>query len=338
MPSAFERAFIQRFEGLHLLDGALHAFVGAVEEHDVAFAVLGDVFHAVEPHGEEHEAGRHFTGLHGFASVGETFGDLLAEAGIAGTFKLGGFFFGFGFDADGAGFGLGCAGFDEVLGLSFVFGGGLHVVAGNDLRHGAHDGFIEGDVVDLKVEKVVAPAVERFFEVILHGADDLGAEDEDFGLLFVRHIGANAAFDTADEGLHEALFVDEAEGDLLDGLLTSVLRGVNDERFEVYVGLVERDGFEFELDGLVLRGDAFIDTLKQWQLEVEAWQHEALVFAKAGDDSHMPLFDDGGAEEDENNEDDGGGDHGTWFCWMFFGKAMGGDEIRRGIRRSGVQG
>ncbi len=105
--------------------------------------MLGDVFHAVEPHGEEHEAGRDVAGLHGFAGVGETFGDLLAEAGVAGTFELGGFFFGFGFDADGAGFGFGGAGFDEVLGLGFVLGRHLHVVAGNDLRHGAHDGFVE---------------------------------------------------------------------------------------------------------------------------------------------------------------------------------------------------
>lgn len=311
MPSILERTLIERFEGLHLLDGAFHAFVGAVEEHDVAFAVLGDVFHAVEPHGEEHEARRHFACLHGFSGVSETFGDLFTKAGVTGTFELGGFFLGLGFNADGACFGLGGAGFDEVLGLGFVFGGSLHVVAGNDLRHGAHDGFIKGDVVDLEIEKVVAPAVERFFEMILHGTDDLRAKDEDFSLFFVRHIGADAAFDAAHEGLHEALFVDEAEGDLLDGVFTGVLRGVDDERFEVHISLVERDGFELEFDGLVLRGDAFIDTLKQWQLEVEAGQHEALVFAKAGDDSHMALFDDRGAEDDDYDEDDDGGDHGT---------------------------
>ena len=46
MASRFERTFIERLERLHLLDGAFHAFVGAVEEHDVAFAVLGDVFQA----------------------------------------------------------------------------------------------------------------------------------------------------------------------------------------------------------------------------------------------------------------------------------------------------
>ena len=75
--------------------------------------------------------------------------------------------------------------------------------------------------------------------MILHGTDDLGAQHEDFGLLFVRHIGADAALYAADEGLHEALFVDEAEGDLFDGLFTGVLRGVHDERFEVHIGLVE---------------------------------------------------------------------------------------------------
>ncbi len=84
-----------------------------------------------------------------------------------------------------------------------------------------------------------APAIKGFFEVILHGTDDLGAKDEDFGLLFVGHIGADAAFDAADEGLHEALFVDEAEGDFFDGLFTGVLRGIHDERFEVHIGLVE---------------------------------------------------------------------------------------------------
>ncbi len=322
MSCAFQRTLVERFEGLHLLDGAFHAFVGTVEEHDVAFAVLGDVFHAVEPHGEEHEAGRHVACLHGFAGVGETFGDLLAEAGVAGTFEFGGFFFGFGFDADGAGFGLGGAGFDEVLGLGFVLSGHLHVVAGDDLRHGAHDGFVEGDVVDLEVEEVIAPAVERFFEVVLHRADDFGAQHEDFGLLFVGHIGADAAFDAADEGLHEALFVDEAEGDLLDGLLTGVLRGEDDERFEVHIGLVERDGLEFEFDGLVLRGDAFIDTLQQRHLEVEAGQHEALVFAEAGDDSDVALLDDRGAEEDEDDEDDGGGYHGRGLV-CFLVKAVG---------------
>lgn len=98
-----ERAFIQRLERLHLLDGALHALVGAVEEQGIALAVLGDVLHAVEPHGEEHDAGGRVAGLQGFAGVGETFGDLLAEAGVAGAFELGGFFFGLRLHAEGSG-------------------------------------------------------------------------------------------------------------------------------------------------------------------------------------------------------------------------------------------
>ena len=86
--------------------------------------------------------------------------DLLAEQRDALTAQLRGGALGLGGDADGGALGLGLLGLADQQRVALVGRRGLQVVRRHDLRHRGGDRLVEGDVVELQVDEVVAPGLD----------------------------------------------------------------------------------------------------------------------------------------------------------------------------------
>lgn len=202
----------------------------------------------------------------------------------------------------------------DEQGAAFVLRGGEQILRRHHARHGLHDGSVEDDVVHLKVDEVVAPALEAGVEMGLHRCDDLTTERENLGLALGGDEATDRAFHRTDHGLAERVLVDELERDVHDGALALVERRVEQHGLEVHVRLVERDGLERDLGGAVLHRHHGVHALHEGHEQVESRIEEPTVLTERGDHRDGALIDRAEAlheheqheqrEQDDERDDD----------------------------------
>ena len=242
--------------------------------------------------------------LHLPRRLGEAASHFLAEQGHALTAKLGSGALGFGRDADGRTFSLRFLRLADQQRVAFVRGSSLEVVGCHHLGHRGGDRLIEGDVVQLQVDEVIAPRLQRDIEVLLHLFHDLAAQAEDFSLLHRGDEATGTALHAAHHGREEVLLADELEGHVLDRALVFGDDAVDHHRCEVDVCLVLGDGLELQLHGAVLDTDPAENLLRKRDEEVQAGAPNRVELAEDRGHGDGALGDRLDRRQDQEDHDD----------------------------------